>query len=311
MKNTNYITLFLFAICLITLGEFQTTDSNFISTFRRIRDAVDLSQVSDEEKKEILEKRIIGKEVKLEGWEIAWAETQDAAQYPRENYLIWLKNVAAITTIVQRPQRIFYPGIGPGTSGIDILSPFFAFPNAEEIFAMDIKKDINGFGLFIREIKYDLKELIKLGVVSNLEFEENGMLTYTVKFKFLDKQRKVKIYFGQDANYFFPPELEDGYDAIYTRWTFRVGSISDKWLNPLRDNSAEGIRKKWQRFLRADSGFIIVDSKDEKGRPFFDEIDNPFWDNFFEIDFRQRGKEIDTAVIANHRVAHLLVVKNH
>ncbi|MFN7171144.1 MAG: hypothetical protein ACK4NT_07935, partial [Candidatus Omnitrophota bacterium] len=169
---------------------------------------------------------------------------------------------------------------------------------------LDIKKDIDSLSLFERFVKFDLKKLIEAKIVSQLEFEENENLTYTLKFKFLDKARKVKFYFGKDAHYFFPPELEKGYDVLYTRWTFK--GAEDKWLNPLKDKEANEIRRKWLNFMQRDTGFIVLDTKKGEGRPFFDEKDNPFWDNFFEIDF----KNITTTVIANYRIAHLLVIKN-
>ncbi|MCM8765325.1 MAG: hypothetical protein NC920_00535 [Candidatus Omnitrophica bacterium] len=237
---------------------------------RRIKNPIDLTKLSDTEKKEYLEKRIVGKDIPTDLWERTWVEEENAAEHPRINYLIWLKNVGRVTSIVNRVQKIFYPGIGPGPSGIDLISSFFAFPNAEEIFALGLKTEINTLKLFQKT-----------------------------------KERRIKIYFGKDAHDFFPPELEKGYDALYTRWTFK--GREDKWLNPLKNERARETREKWIKFMHKDTGFIVLDTKGEGGRPYFDEEDNFFWDNFFEIDF----KEITTAVIADYRVAHLLVRKNN
>lgn len=288
---------------------FLQLDGLDFASLRRVREFLDLSQLSSASKLELLESRAPGRNVKLEAWELSWAKTLTAAQDPR-SYLIWLKNVARITQLVSRPQRIFYPGIGPGPDGIDLYSVLIAFPNAREVIGIDLHSEIN-FSVFKKIVKFDAQKLLEMGIVSNFKFEQEGELSYIVEFNFLGQTRRVKIYFGKDANYFFPPELERGYDAIYTRWTFEQTpegrTISDRWLNPLKDELAWETREKWLKFLNPDAGFLILDSKDGEGRPFFDQEDNPFWDAFLEVNLAKTG--IDRAVIANYRIAHLLVLK--
>ena len=234
---------------------------------------------------------VSGRNIAVEKWELRWARSQTAAIYPKRNYVVWLKNIYGIVNPDGENKTIFYPGIGPyiGFDEIDLVSPLLGTGYTNLV---GIDKQHLSFDKFVETVRAALRVVEEAEIE---EFKDFGSEKYQVKFMFQGKKRTVTVYYGVDGNYFFPEELEDRYDGIYSRWMTTV-------FDPTMDMQAQDTRAKWLKFLNPETGFLITDSE----YPYFDRQSNGFWSNFTEIPLQN---VIYTAVIANARRAHLLVLK--
>ena len=146
--------------------------------------------------------------------------------------------------LVQRP--------GAGAEDIDIVSPLLATD-----FTLLIGSDIarGDFGIFKSKVKKNLGFLADVDLDSisfdqGIErIDEDNYAFFTAEFIYLNKLRKVKVYYGMDAKRAHPDELRKGYNVLYSRG------------NPgLTLEIPKSVMSGLISYLIKDAGFIIMEN---------------------------------------------------
>lgn len=192
---------------------------------------------------EFLNSQITRRVKYIEGFLLEWVERQNALlTWPREYYKFLNSVRGVINPSGERGLIVYYPGIGPHGLFLDLVTPLLA-TDCDTIISVDLglgaSTDINleGFRIWIRSSLSPLigqnlipKEEVKIEYIK----DENKFIC---TFPFKGRERKLVVYYDKNASKFFPPELENGFDVLITRWVpygMVIGpEMAEKWLDKM------------------------------------------------------------------------------
>ena len=203
-----------------------------------------------------------------------WVREQDILlSWPKEyhEFLNFARNV--INPSGKAGKIVYYPGIGPHGLFLDLVTPLLA-ADCDTIVSVDLgsgaNTNINLEGCE-KWVKLSLAFLIKGGLVSKdeikIEYKEDES-KFLCTFPFKGRKRKLIVYYKKNAGGFFPPELEDGFDVLITRWV-PYGMVID-----------DEMAKIWLQKMRKPRYIITSGAKSYKEGERDLKISPSFWDSF-------------------------------
>ncbi len=169
-------------------------------------------------------------------WEIRPVKTSSAhfslkGWISKPEYLKWLdksRNKIRELAGSEKGLIVYYYAIGGGlvkkpgigTEDIDIVSPLLA-TDFTLLMGSDIAR--GEFDIFKLKVKKDLGSLEDVDPDSIVfdqgieRIDKDNYTFFTAEFTYLNKPRKIKVYYGMDAKRVHPDELKKGYNALYSR----------------------------------------------------------------------------------------------
>ncbi len=201
---------------------------------------------------------------------LKWVREQDVLlSWPKE-YCDFLNSVRNVINPSGKAGKIvYYPGIGPHGVFLDLVTPLLA-ADCDTIVSVDLGSgaDISiNLDSCKKWVEISLAFLIKHGLISKDEIkteykaDENKFIC---TFPFKGRERKLIVYYKKNAGEFFPPELENGFDVLITRWVPYGMVIDDEmakiWLQKMRKpgyiiTSGAKSYKEGERDLKISPGF--------------------------------------------------------
>mgnify|MGYP000477535366 CR=1 FL=1 len=156
---------------------------------------------------------------------------------------------------------------------MDLVTPLLA-ADCDTIVGVDLglgaDTDINLEGCK-KWVELSLAFLIKHGLVSKdeikIEYKEDES-KFICTFPFKGRERKLIVYYKKNAGEFFPPELENGFDVLITRWV-PCGMVID-----------DEMAKIWLQKMRKPGYIITSGAKSYKEGERDLKIPPSFWDAF-------------------------------
>jgi|GEM_PF-3461153 len=191
-----------------------------------------------------------------------------------EEYINFLEKMRSKINPQGEPGKVvYYPGIGPFGIYLNLTLPLLA-TDCNLVVSVDIGQDITEpltLENFKRWVMFSLRPLIEKKIIleEEIKFEVGEDNKFSFSFPFKGRERKFIIYYKKDAGKFFPPELEQGFDVLITRWIPKGFKVQEE------------IENKWLTHLRED-GFIITTTDGDylRGEDKDLLVSSDFWKNF-------------------------------